>query len=92
MIVDAGAKGPFHIGELRGARFHPGHQPDLAQMPPYTGTYATRAYATTEFSGDEYDSADKQKMLNFLMQHQQAGVHQAGATSAGQTGSAGDDH
>ena len=92
VIVDAGAKGPFRIGELRGARFDPGHQPDLAQMPPYPGTYATHAYATNEFSGDEYDSADKQKMLNFLTQQQQAGVHQAGATSPGQTGSAGDDH
>ena len=91
VIVDAGAKGPFHIGQLRGARFDPGHQPDLEQVPPFNGSYATAAYTTNELSGDEYDSADKQKMLNFLSQQQQLGVHQAGATQ-GQPGSAGDDH
>jgi hypothetical protein len=91
VIVDAGAKGPFHIGELRGARFDPGHQPDLAQIPPFDGTYTTSAYATNEFSGDEYDSADKQKMVQFLSQQQQLGAHQGGATT-GQPGAPGDDH
>jgi hypothetical protein len=92
VIVDANAKGPFHIGQLRGARFDPGHQPDLEQVPPFGGTYATAAYTTNEFSGDEYDSAEKQKMLQFLSQQQQLGVHQAGAVSPPGPTQPGDDH
>jgi hypothetical protein len=93
VFVDAGAKGPFHIGQLRGARFDPGAQPDLEQVPPYDGTYTTSAYTTNEFSGDEYDSADKQNMLKFLSEQQAKGVHQAGAaTPSGPAPQAGDDH
>jgi hypothetical protein len=91
VLVDANAKGPFHIGQLRGARFDPGHVPDLAQIRPYDGSYATRAYATSEFSDLEYDSPDKQRMLQFLSDQQAKGVH-LGAAAHGQVGATGDDH
>jgi hypothetical protein len=91
VLVDANAKGPFHIGQLRGARFDPGHVPDLAQIRPYDGSYATKAYATTDFSDAEYDSPDKQHMLQFLSEQQAKGVH-LGAAAHGQAGAAGDDH
>lgn len=91
VIVDANVKGPFHIGQLRGARFDPGHVPDLAQIRPYDGSYATRAYATSEFSDGDYDSPDKQRMLQFLSEQQAKGVH-LGAAGNGQVGTAGDDH
>jgi hypothetical protein len=65
-IVDANARGPFHLGQLRGARFDPSRDPDLEQMPPFTGAYATQAYPTDQFSDAEYDSADKQRMIELL--------------------------
>ncbi|HEU4733163.1 MAG TPA: hypothetical protein VFT22_34960 [Kofleriaceae bacterium] len=66
VLVDAGAHGPFHIGQLRGARFVPGMDPDLEQMPPYGGSYTTGPYPTDTFSDAEYDSAEKQRMLELL--------------------------
>jgi hypothetical protein len=82
VIADQKAKGPFRIGQLRGARFDPGRDPDLEQMPPFTGSYATRAYTADEFSDAEYDSPEKQRMIRFLSEQQERGVHQAGATPA----------
>ena len=66
VLVDASAHGPFHLGQLRGARFAPGRDPDLEQVPPFTGTVTTRPYATTDFSDAEYDSPDKQRMIDLL--------------------------
>jgi len=66
VLVDAAAHGPFHLGQLRGARFAPGRDPDLEQMPPFTGTFTTRPYATTDFSDAEYDSPEKQRMIDLL--------------------------
>lgn len=66
VIIDAGAHGPFHIGQLRGARYAPGRDPDLEQMPSYPGSFTTRPYATDVFSDAEYDSADKQRMIELL--------------------------
>jgi len=66
VIVDGNAHGPFHIGQLRGARFAPGLDPDLEQMPSFTGSYATRAYPTDAFSDAEWDSPDKQRMIELL--------------------------
>ncbi|HET7502408.1 MAG TPA: hypothetical protein VFK02_15420 [Kofleriaceae bacterium] len=66
VLVDAGAHGPFHIGQLRGARFVPGMDPDLEQVPPYAGTYTTKPYPTDTFSDAEYDSAEKRRMLELL--------------------------
>jgi hypothetical protein len=66
VIVDAGARGPFRIGQLRGARYAPGLDPDLEQMPPFTGSYTTRPYATAEFSDDEWDSPEKRRMIEML--------------------------
>lgn len=68
VIVDAAAHGPFHIGQLRGARYAPGEDPDLEQMPSFTGSYVTQPYPTRAFSDAEYDSADKQRMIQLLSQ------------------------
>jgi hypothetical protein len=66
VIIDANAHGPFHIGQLRGARYALGRDPDLEQMPSFTGSFTTRPYATEVFSDAEYDSADKQRMIELL--------------------------
>jgi hypothetical protein len=66
VIVDAGAHGPFHLGQLRGARYAPGEDPDLEQMASFTGSYVTRPYPTDAFSSAEYDSVDKQRMIELL--------------------------
>lgn len=55
IIRDGNARGPFHIGQLRGARLAPGLDPALEQMPPFAGTYTTRAYPTDAFSDAAYD-------------------------------------
>ncbi len=67
VIVDAGARGPFHLGQLRGARYAPDEDPDLEQMPSLLApSFTTRPYATDVFSDAEYDSADKQRMIELL--------------------------
>ncbi|HEX3482041.1 MAG TPA: hypothetical protein VHT91_43805 [Kofleriaceae bacterium] len=68
VILDGHARGPFHIGQLRGARFAPGLDPDLEQMPPFPGSYTTAPYPPDVFSDAEYDSPDKQRMLELLGQ------------------------
>jgi hypothetical protein len=76
VILDGHARGPFHIGQLRGARFAPGLDPDLEQMPPFAGGYSTAAYPPEVFSDAEYDSAEKQRMIELLGQDQN---HRGGA-------------
>jgi hypothetical protein len=68
VIVDGAAHGPFHIGQLRGSRYAPGEDPDLEQMPSFTGSYVTQPYPTSAFSDAEFDSADKQRMIQLLGQ------------------------
>jgi len=68
VILDGHARGPFHIGQLRGARFAPGLDPDLEQMPPFAGGYTTAPYPPDAFSDAEYDSPDKQRMIELLGQ------------------------
>lgn len=82
VLVDAGARGPFRIGQLRGARFDAGRDPDLEQMPPYPGAYETRAYTPDQFSSAEWDSPEKRKLIELLTQQQAAGRHQGAATPA----------
>ncbi len=81
VITDASAGGPFHIGELRGARFDPGNEPDLEQMPAFSGSYTTAPYTTTAFSSADYDSPQKQQMIRLLSQEQARGVHLGAAGS-----------
>jgi hypothetical protein len=66
VLVDGDARGPFHVGQLRGARYAPGQDPDLEQMPSFTGSYVTRPYPADAFSDAEYDSADKRRMIELL--------------------------
>ena len=56
-------------------------EPDLEQMPSFTGTYATDAYPTTAFSSADYDSPQKQQMIQLLSQEQARGVHLGAAGS-----------
>jgi len=66
VLRDVDAHGPFHLGQLRGARFVPDLDPDLEQMPAFAGSFATRPYANDDFSDAEYDSPDKQRMIELL--------------------------
>jgi hypothetical protein len=66
VLRDVDAHGPFHLGQLRGARFVPDLDPDLEQMPAFAGSFATRPYANDDFSDAEYDSPDKQRMIDLL--------------------------
>ena len=82
VIVDGAAHGPFHIGQLRGSRYAPGEDPDLEQMPSFTGSYVTQPYPTSAFSDAEFDSADKQRMIQLLGQDN---GHRGGAGRGDQT-------
>lgn len=66
VIVDSGARPPFHIGELRGKRHVPRRTPDKDAMPSFAGEYITRDYALTEFSSADWDSPFKRKKIRFL--------------------------
>jgi hypothetical protein len=80
VILDSGAQPPFHLGQLRGARFDPGSEPDLEQMPPFTGTFTTRSFDLAELSPAEWDSPDKQRTIRFLTEQAERGVHQGAAS------------
>jgi hypothetical protein len=75
VLVDASAHGPFHLGQLRGARYVPELDPDVEQMPSYAGTYATQPYPADQFSDAEWDSPDKQRMIRLLSQQRHAPDH-----------------
>jgi hypothetical protein len=79
VIADANAAGPFQIGELRGARYDPGVEPDLEQMAPFTNSYQTEGYPVTAFSDVDYDSPAKQRMIQMLQDQQAKGTHQGAA-------------
>jgi hypothetical protein len=81
VLLDGGARPPFHIGQLRGARLEPGSDPDLEQMPPFLGTYTTRTFDLTELSPAEWDSPQKQKTIQFLTEQAAKGVHQGAAST-----------
>ena len=66
VMVDTSAHGAFHLGQLRGARYAPELDPDLEQMPPFTGSYTTASYQPEQFSDAEWDSPDKQRMIQLL--------------------------
>jgi hypothetical protein len=88
VLVDATAHGPFHIGQLRGAHYVPGMDPDLEQMPSFPGTYTTQAYPTEQFSDAEYDSPQKQRMIRLLSSQDHndgAGHGMPGGESGGET-------
>ncbi|MFN0245816.1 MAG: hypothetical protein ACKV2T_02840 [Kofleriaceae bacterium] len=79
VLVDQNASGAFHIGQLRGARFAPGLDPDLEQMVSFAGGYTTREYKTTDFSDAEYDNEHKREMIRILEEQKARGVHQGAA-------------
>lgn len=79
VLADAKASGAFHLGQLRGARFDAGRAPDLEQMPPFAGRYETKPYETSAFSDAEWDSPDKQRMIELLTEQKNRGAHQGAA-------------
>ena len=84
VLVDGKARGPFHIGQLRGARYAPGEDPDLEQMPPFLGTYTTRPYPTEAFSDAEYDSPEKRRMIDLITNDRAHRGAAAGAPAPGE--------
>jgi len=79
-LVDQRATGAFKLGQLRGARFALGEDPDLEQMPPFTGSFVTHAYTTDQFSSAEWDSEHKRDMIRTLTDQRDRGGHQGPAT------------
>jgi hypothetical protein len=64
-IVEAGARSPFHIGQLRGVRHEPAGGA-VEAMPSFDGPYETATYSPREFSPAEYRSPHKQAKIEHL--------------------------
>ena len=50
ILREAGADGPYQLGQLRGYRFAPGERPDRQMMPRWTGEHETAAYRAADFT------------------------------------------
>jgi hypothetical protein len=73
VLVDSRATAPFRLGELRGARFVEGRDPDLDQMRMFTGEYHTASYPLGDFSDAPYDSPEKQRRIELLTEARDRG-------------------
>jgi len=73
VLVDSKSTTPWHLGELRGARYVERRDPDLDSIPLYEGTYHTARYRLSDFSDAPYDSAEKQERLELLEAAQRQG-------------------
>jgi hypothetical protein len=74
VLTDTGVAGPYHLGQLRGARYVEGREPDLETMPFFEGTYTTKPYRLDQFSDAEWTSDHKDEMIQML-EEQQGGPH-----------------
>jgi hypothetical protein len=88
VLTDAGVAGPYHTGQLRGARYVEGREPDLESMPFHEGTYTTKPYRLDQFSDAEWTSDHKDEMIQ-LLEEQQGGPHDP--SRAGLSGGPDDD-
>ena len=59
-------EGPYRIGELRGARFDEGRNPDMDHIPSIETTYQTTAYPLDVFSNADWTSSFKQRKIEAL--------------------------
>jgi hypothetical protein len=66
VVVDAGARPPFRIGELRGSLYAPGEDPDLVSMRPFEGGYVTANHAGGELLATAWDSPEKRAKIAAL--------------------------
>ena len=64
LFHDAGATGPYTLGQLRGRRLLRGEVPDHEDMLPWSGAEVrTAAYAPADFSAEVHDSPRRQRIL-----------------------------
>ena len=61
-----GLEGPYRIGELRGARFDEGRQPDMDQMAMLSSAFETSPYPLDAFSDAEWTSPFKERKIRAL--------------------------
>ncbi|MDB4943568.1 MAG: hypothetical protein JWP97_3102 [Labilithrix sp.] len=66
LFREANASGPYVFETLTGQRMPADNEPDRADLAPWTGSYRTKAYALTDFSDQEYESAAKDAKLQAL--------------------------
>lgn len=64
-VLDAEPAAPMQLGQLRGALYAEGEEPDLHQMVPFSGEYEART-PLTELSDAEWDSPAKQRKIRML--------------------------
>jgi hypothetical protein len=66
LFHDAKASGPFVFRTLTGRRLPEGNEADGAEMAVWPARYVTRAYALSDFSDKEYESAAKDAKIQAL--------------------------
>lgn len=75
VLVDSQSTPPWHIGQLRGARYVEGRDPDLDVISMWDGEYETARYQLSDFSAATYDSAEKRARIERLQDARGRGVH-----------------
>lgn len=66
LFHDANAQGPYVMRTLTGSRLAEGNEPFNTEMPPFAGEYWTKNYPLSDFAKTEWESPDKDKLINGL--------------------------
>ncbi|MAQ18500.1 MAG: hypothetical protein CMN30_27335 [Sandaracinus sp.] len=74
VLRDSGSTPPWHIGELRGARYLEESSPGEQMMVPFDGTYTTRAYELETFSEEPYDDPRRDLIVEALREEAASGM------------------
>ncbi len=68
VLRDAGAPGPWVLGELRGYRFLEGAYPDRERLPDYPERYTTGAHALAALTDEAHVSAHERHMVDLMLE------------------------
>ena len=74
VLRDAGAPGPYTIGELRGYRFVDGAFPDRETIPGPAPSWTVGRYDLGEFGDAPYESEHKRRMVELMLEDEAAGI------------------
>jgi hypothetical protein len=73
LLRDAGAPGPYTLGELRGYRFLDGQYPDRELLPPVTARFRTQPWPLDAFSDAPHVSEHELHMAELMLDDIEAG-------------------
>ena len=74
LLRDAGAAGPWTLGELRGYRFLEGAFPDRERLPDYPERYTTGEHSLEDFTDEFHVSNHERHMVNLMLEDIARGI------------------